>query len=314
MKYYSLLLFLVFSSCIGTDEVDDMLTSIEIIPPNEVEVVNGNFAKLVGETAQVTAQASSDLGGTFILSDVNWISSDTDVVSVNEEGVLSALNAGTSFLTARYQEFTSEAIMVSVASDLTTVALVQISSVNNVTVINPGESLQLMAAPLNADGQDIEAPSVTWSSSDQSIASVDQNGLVTTSGEGIVRISAMASGVTGFLDLMVGSTASLSRTGNFEGLNGYSTSGEVTLESGNDGSLSLVLGANFNAQNGPGLYLYLSNSSTTVSGGVELGALRSVNGGDVFPVPRNVALDQFNHVVLYCKPFGVGFGTAELRE
>lgn len=300
------------SSCIGTDLVEDRLSAMTLSAAGEEETINGGLARLVGESITLEAWGMSDLGGSFQVVEVSWSSSTPGVASINEDGVVTALSAGTTMITASAQGVESDPVSISIASDLNTVALVQIVTENNVSVINPGETLQLSGSALNAAGGAIEGNVIAWSSSNEDVASVDENGLVTGIADGSVRISATAAGVTGFVDLFIGDASSLSRTGQFEGLNGYRASGEATLMVNDSGNLSLILSDDFSAQDGPGLYFYLSNSRNSVSGGVEIGAARSLNGADTYEVPDGVELGAFNHVVLYCKPFGVGFGTAQL--
>lgn len=308
-------LFLGFLvACVGTDEVEDKLTSLEIVTPDDVTSVNGSFAKLLGQEAQLSVIATTDLGGSFPFDAVTWESSNPNVATIDGAGLVATTAAGNTFITATAFDVTSEPVMVAVTQDLTSVAIVEITTAGNLMVIEAGESIQLSATPLNVQGEPIENVEIQWTSDRPEVATIDENGLATGISNGTVRISALAEGGTGFIDLMVGTEQSLSRTGTFSGLNGYRTSGGVTLGASADGSLTVNLANDFSAQNGPGLYLYLSNSSNTVAGGLELGALRSTSGEDTYEVPSTVGLEDFNHVIVYCKPFGVGFGTAELSN
>ena len=311
-KFLIALTSLWLVSCIGTDVVDDRLSAISLSAAGEETAISGSIARLVGESVTLEAWGMSDLGGSFQVVDVTWASSDEGVATIDEDGVVRALAGGTTFITATAQGVISDPVTISVAADLNTVALVQIVAANDATVINPGETLQLTGSTLNASGGAIDGGAITWSSSDEAVATVDASGLVSGVGDGRVRITGSAAGVTGFIDLFVGDATSLSRTGAFEGLNGYRASGDVTLMVNAEGNLTLVLADNFSAADGPGLYFYLSNQPSRVSGGIEIGAVRSVTGADEYAVPEGVGLGDFNHVVLYCKPFGVGFGTAQL--
>ena len=95
---------------------------------------------------------------------------------------------------------------------------------------------------------------------------------------------------------------------------GYEFSGDAVLATNSNGSLTLQLANNFKAENGPGLNVYLSNSSNGITGAVELGELKSIEGSQEYDVPSNVALNSYDHIVIYCKPFGVAFGTAKLSN
>jgi uncharacterized protein YjdB len=65
-----------------------------------------------------------------------------------------------------------------------------------------GITVQLLAAPANAANNFVDVP-VTWSSSDETRATVDNTGKVTTVGGGDVTISAAAGGKTGTFDINV---------------------------------------------------------------------------------------------------------------
>lgn len=65
-----------------------------------------------------------------------------------------------------------------------------------------GTTIRLLAAPSNASNNFVDVP-VTWSSSDQTRATVDNTGLVTTVSGGDVTISASAGGKTGTFDINI---------------------------------------------------------------------------------------------------------------
>ncbi len=313
MKIFRSIILISLLGCAGTDLVEDNLTALEIIIPTDVIESNGNFAKLVGQTADLGLTATSDLGGSFLFDDANWTSSNPDVAIIDDNGTVTALQVGDTFISASAMGITSNVIMVSVTDDQNVVALVEVNSPDDIQIISPGEVLQLSARPLSVVGEQLPVE-VAWESEDINVAIVNQDGLVSAIREGTVRIIASSGNARGFFELTVGTAMSFSRSGMFEGLNGYRTSGSVTLDANNDGSITLNLGNDFSAQNGPGLYLYLSNSSDGVAGGLEIAALRNTRGADSYDLPSNIELDDFAHVILYCKPFGVGFGTAELSN
>ena len=70
------------------------------------------------------------------------------------------------------------------------------------TNLRRGVTVQLLAAPANAANNFVDVP-VTWSSSDQTKATVDNTGVVTTVAGGDVTISATAGGKTGTFDLNI---------------------------------------------------------------------------------------------------------------
>jgi len=314
MKLKNLFLLFLLVGCAGTDLVDDTLTSLEISTPEEIQLVNGNFAQLVGQSTQLEIIATTDLGGSFPFSEVEWNSSNPSVAQITD-GMVLAVSTGITAISATAMGVNSNTLNLTVTSDADGTSLIQILSPNNVTVLDIGQTLQLSAEALNLSGEPLEEEiEVTWSSDDPSIAEVDENGLVTGLANGMVMINAVAENASGSINLTVCSSESLSRSGNFMGINGYRASGMVALNTSSDGSITIDFASDFSVQNGPGLYLYLSNQSDEVTGGLEIGELRSTSGADSYEISESADINDFNYVILYCKPFGVGFGTAELSN
>lgn len=83
----------------------------------------------------------------------------------------------------------------------------------------------------------------------------------------------------------------------------------VTLE---DGSNVLRL-ENFKSTNGPDLYVYLSVDENA-SEFVDLGKLKANQGNQNYEIPNEIDLDKYNKVLIWCKAFGVLFGSAELSS
>ena len=68
---------------------------------------------------------------------------------------------------------------------------------------------------------------------------------------------------------------------------------------------------NFKSTNGPDLYVYLSTDENA-SDFVNLGALKANNGNQNYEIPDDTDLSKYNKVLIWCKAFGVLFGSAEL--
>ena len=68
---------------------------------------------------------------------------------------------------------------------------------------------------------------------------------------------------------------------------------------------------NFKSTNGPDLYVYLSTDKNA-SDFVNLGVLKASNGNQNYEIPDDTDLSKYNKVLIWCKAFGVLFGSAEL--
>lgn len=66
-----------------------------------------------------------------------------------------------------------------------------------------GNTRQLLAGPVNEDGRYVPGQSVTWSSSNEAVVSVNQDGVATAVSSGTAVISAAAGGATGTTEMKV---------------------------------------------------------------------------------------------------------------
>ncbi|TAK05646.1 hypothetical protein EPO33_00660 [Patescibacteria group bacterium] len=87
-----------------------------------------------------------------------------------------------------------------------------------------------------------------------------------------------------------------------------------------DGKTYLVLDAAFKTDAGPRLHVFLAGhpdpgSSTDLHsmGDLDLGALKSPSGGQVYEIPDDKADEDWRSVVVYCVPFKVVFTAASLN-
>ena len=77
-----------------------------------------------------------------------------------------------------------------------------------------------------------------------------------------------------------------------------------------DGSNVLRL-EDFRSTNGPDLYVYLSVDSRA-SEFLNLGTLKANQGNQNYAIPEGADLSEYNKVLVWCKAFGILFGSAEL--
>ena len=123
--------------------------------------------------------------------EVSWSSGGARIVEVSASGLVKAADNGTVTITATAGEAsgTAEVRVVQL------IASVVVSPSEDTVFI--GDSVRLMAEALDGNRYAIEGVEFTWSSSDESVAAVNESGLVDGLGEGATTITATAQAVHG---------------------------------------------------------------------------------------------------------------------
>ena len=121
---------------------------------------------------------------------ITYQSSNTNVATVNSNGIVTAVGNGTAEITAVCGKHSVKCATVNVTTPLTGIKLNQTS----VTLNNGGETKLVATKDPQDASQDI---SVTWSSSNEAVASVSSEGTVTAVGNGDAVITATATKAEG---------------------------------------------------------------------------------------------------------------------
>lgn len=161
------------AACSGSDG-GDSCDPISAALVDRIEVTPASPTVTPGATLQLTATAyscSGALGGiTF-----TWASAQSSVVSVTSSGMVQGMTVGGPV------RITASAQNKSGSADVT-VGLVPVASVEVLpatATIGVTRTAQLTATALDADGTELPDRAVTWSTSDEQIASVTPSGVVT---------------------------------------------------------------------------------------------------------------------------------------
>ena len=113
---------------------------------------------------------------------LTWTSSNPSVAKVDSHGVVTAVSSGTASITAR----TLDGSSLSASCKVIVNCLVESVSLDKTTLkLYRGRTSTLTATIIPADATD---KSVTWTSIDESVATVDQSGMVTAVGLGTTTI------------------------------------------------------------------------------------------------------------------------------
>lgn len=140
---------------------------VDVSPPADTLVA-------IGDTVRLAAQAFDANGNEVPDATVAWSSADEAVATVDASGLVTAAGNGTADITASAGAATGAAAVtvsqVIVAMDVLPAAT---------TLFSLGDTVQLVAAGVDANGHRGLALTVAWTSKDASVAAVDSTGLVT---------------------------------------------------------------------------------------------------------------------------------------
>jgi hypothetical protein len=133
-----------------------------------------------------------------VTSKVTWSSSDTAVATVSSSGLVTALANGTTTITGSLEGITSIPIDLTVNS-LSSISVItwKLGAPRTLTSLPVGSTFQVWATGTYSDGSNTDITSqVDWISSDEGVATIDANGLITGVSDGSDEITASLSGIT----------------------------------------------------------------------------------------------------------------------
>src|SRR6476469_5387217 len=157
----------------------------------------------VGQSANAVISGVDQFGAAIPTGTVSWSTASAAVATVSSSGVVTGVGPGQTQITAtaggKQAQTSVSVLQVPVAS----VAVAPTSA----TIIAPN-TRQLTASALDANLNVLTGRAVTWSSSDQSIATVDASGLVTGVAAGVATITAASEGKSGTSQITVNAPVS----------------------------------------------------------------------------------------------------------
>lgn len=159
----------------------------EVTRVTSVGLNKSTMSKNVGESEQLTATVLPSDATNKTLS---WTSSNSSVASVDQDGTVHALRAGTATITASATDGSGKYATCTVTVTGTTVSVTGVTLNTNALSLNVGGEGTLTATvtPSNATNK-----AVTWSSSNTSVATVSSTGKVTAVAAGSATITVTTS-------------------------------------------------------------------------------------------------------------------------
>ena len=176
-------------------------TSLTVSAPSlvSISVTPVGLTLGIGINQQYVATATySDGSSADLTSGVAWTSSSSSVATINSSGVTTTVAAGQTTITASISGLNDTSTLTVVAAQLVSIAVSPA-----VQSISAGTTQAFTAVGSFDDGSTQLLPSVTWSSSLNSVAAVDATGLATGVGTGTATITATSGSVSGTASLTV---------------------------------------------------------------------------------------------------------------
>jgi trimeric autotransporter adhesin len=284
--------------------------NVTVTAPSQerIEINPGTVTLMQGNSANFTVAYFNAAG---IIAPVPaglvWSSNNNAIVTINQQGMINAVSAGQTTIRAQLNTFSSTATVT--VTPNTTLATISLSPAN-ILEVNLNQSSTVVATGLNASGNPISGLNFTWASDNNSLVSVNSSGTVTGMGYGTANVTASSAAITS-APLMV----QVIRSGNFNGV--FNSMGTAKLKIEN-GTLKLSTTPNFSVSTGaPDLRIYLTNSTTSITGAVEVATLTQRSGAQTWNVPAMnagvpVTITSFQYVMVWCRQFGGNYGLVTL--
>src|SRR5207247_776355 len=162
------------------------------VPVVSVTVTPASASIQQGQTIQLTATPKDANGNALSGRVVTWSSSNTAVASVDVSGIVTGVAAGSATITA-----TSEGQSGTAAITVTSVPVASVTVSPASASVQAGQTVQLTATPKDVNGNPLTGRTITWSSSNTSVATVNSSGLVSGVVAGSATITATSEGQSG---------------------------------------------------------------------------------------------------------------------
>lgn len=197
----------------------------------------------------------------------------------------------------------------------------EIRITNGLQSLKLGDSHQFEATFFNNIGQE-EALNISWSSSDQTIISIDETGFATGEMEGTAQITAVGiyqgTMIEHSIDVDVSDETIVlnpgDRIGTLRSTSSYLLKGTFILKEENSEIILELLDDYETTDVLPGLYIYLTNNPNTVNGAYEIGMVTVFEGSHSYNMGSQFGINSYKYVLYYCKPFSVKVGDGEFEN
>ena len=160
-------------------DIEETRVIPKLVRASAIELSESEKTVFVGDTFTITATVKPE---DAFNRTVTWSSSDPSIVTVDENGTVTAIAKGEAIITAESADGVKAECKVTVEKK---VAAIELSESEKTVFVGDTFTITATVKPEDAFNR-----AVTWSSSDPSIATVDENGTVTAIAKGEAIITA----------------------------------------------------------------------------------------------------------------------------
>ena len=176
--------------------------AVTVIPPVATVAITPNPANIViGQTGQLTATLKDAAGASITDRQVTWKSSNDIIATVSTTGLVTSVSLGSATITATVEEKSATATV-----NITAVPVASVSVTPPTSTLIVGATANLSATAKDAGGTPLSGRAITWTSSDETVATVAGSGtaaVVTAKAAGSATITATSEGKTATSEITV---------------------------------------------------------------------------------------------------------------
>jgi uncharacterized protein YjdB len=181
--------------------VGSATVSVAQMPVASVSVSPSTASLTVGGTSTLSATLRDASGNTLSGRIVGWSTSDQAVATVSQSGVVTGVAAGSTTITATSEGQTGTASITVTSGGPGPLAAITLTPTSLSLVV--GGTQQVIATALDASGTVLSGVSISWSSANSSVATVNQSGLVAGAGAGNTTVTASSGSVSASVPVTV---------------------------------------------------------------------------------------------------------------
>lgn len=196
----------VHSSCGKDSSTNPTPPSPSAPVPTQIDITPSSATlNAIEQTIQLAPVVLDENGTEIADASVTWTSGAVDVATVSDQGLVTAVNNGSAVITAQ-------------SGSLSASASITVSQVPVRIVFDEGRLMQtdtgqyiLVATVQDRNGHPVAGAEVTWSSSDESVVTINDQGVVTEVSSGRAQITARSGDLSASMGYHVSERVALGR-------------------------------------------------------------------------------------------------------